>query len=291
MSTPAASLPLTADLDFVRAAHQFGMRVSVYWRTYVAPRLADPKTSPYVVHTLKKRALIEVKDLIPRAIEINMFNALLKDPATKAHVGRPLRMEYGVSREYISVRLIGYLERHIASGQPTPYPLSAYLANLIPNRVSDSTITYMVDSGEFPITMAGFKRDPIHNDHQLRALDVDRKRRKAKTDADQPKRWGEPITDYLADLEARRAAQFAAHADLLNATPTPSLKAFAKHLQATLPSKASKRMPHPGAVIQYIDRCLRSRIPATVYQELHQQATAYAVGAPIAIQQRLNSLV
>jgi hypothetical protein len=282
--------PLSATFDYLRAAQRLDMRASTYWRAHIAPYLADPQSSIHICRTLKQRVLWDIKDLIPRSVESSMFSALLVNPDTKAHTGRALRAEYGVSREYVAVRLLGYLERHLSAGAPTPFPLGTYLASLIPNRVSDETIGRLVSSGEFPHTLAGFRRAPEENVHQTASLKQAGRLQRAATAAKGAKRWQGTQAEHLAKLEAQRAEQFADHIILLDARKPLSLKEFAKHLRDTLPPGCSKKLPNPVAVMQYIHQRLRSGIPPHVYNELHAQATAYAVMLRPAHRDRLETL-
>ena len=285
------ALELTPDMNITRTAKDLGMYVTTFWRLAVAPAMAAMPVDTYgnqhpTVLALKKRAFMEIAGIIPHETEGRWFRAFMADPLCHKFLSSRALKEFGVSRAYAVRRMLTLLEREMAR-TPNRRIMPQLLAHLVP-ALGQANLEYLIKTKEYPITLGPFERA---SEHAIEMLSKQGKRDAVMARAAMPKRWGASNETYLADLEARRATQFAAHADLLNATPTPRLKAFAKHLQTTLPSKASKRMPHPGAVIQYIDRCLRSRIPATVYQELHAQATAYAVEAPIAIQQRLNSLV
>lgn len=283
-------IDLDSNYDYLKAARRLDMRASTYWKSCIAPYLANPKSSPHVCRTLKQRVLWDIKDLIPRGVETSMFNAMVKDPMTKVHTGRDLRMEYGISREYVAVRLLGYFERHLASAAPDmPYPLGTYLAVLIPNRISDETIARLVASGEFPHTLAGFKRDPMDNVHQTSALKVSGRLHRTKCAAYGQKRWAEPQVEYLARLEKQRAVQFDKHAAYLTTNPA-NLKDFAKYLRDTLPVGTSKRMPNPAAVMQYVHQRLRSRIEPHIYGALHAQASQYCAGQHESIKDRLIAL-
>ncbi len=297
-------MDIQPNLNCIEAARALGMKPSTYWRDVVAPALADPSTPVHTSRTLRKRAAIDVPDIIPTKTEMAMFEEITKlsSPATATAATAPglrffsraLRKQYGVDMEYVAIRMLRYLEQRLEQNprppHGLPHPVPAYLALIVPGRITDATLRRLRPT--HPRTLGtGTGTAPIP---------VFRVAAAARAAAEQA---APPRRKLFATTRAeRRAAATALHATLLQERLTyvveqghsVTLKGLAEFVgrqaaaaqgmdPAALPKLPPSLRPNPAALIQYVAAEMRQTLDhhdPKLFALLMEQARAVAALLP-----------
>ena len=291
-------------LNYIETARVLGMKPSTYWRDVVAPALADPKMPVHTSRSLRKRAAIDVPDIIPTKTEMAMFSEIttLREPAIATAANSPgtkffsraLRKQYGVDVEYVAIRMLRYLEQHLERHprppHNLPHPVPAYLALIVPGRITDATLRRLRPTHPRTLgTGTGTAPVPVHRVAEAARL---------KAEQAQP-----PKVKLFATTRAeRRAAAAALHATLLQERLTyvveqghsVTLKGLAEFVGrqaatslgmdlSTLSKLPPSLRPNPAALIQYAAAEMRPTLDhhdPKLFALLVEQARSVAAHMP-----------